>query len=149
MAGPRHVQVAVGALIVRKRAGDEQVLLIRRGNPPAQGRWTLPGGRVRPGESLAEAAARETEEETGLPVAAVGERIDVIERIGSESHHVIIAYRVVVDSAREPTAGDDAAEARWIARTTLAELETTRGLEDFLDRYAWGEALPTASDSEV
>lgn len=149
MIGPQDVELAVGALIVRSQDGDEQVLLIRRGNPPAKGRWTLPGGRVQPGESLAEAVARETEEETGLRVSAVGERIDVIERIGSESHYVIVEFRVSVDPACEPTAGDDAADARWISRAMLEVLETTRGLEDFLDRHAWGEALTTASDGKV
>ena len=65
---PSRPVVAVG-LVARDRAG--RLLLVERGNPPHKGRWSLPGGRVEEGETIAVAAARELAEETGLE-AAVG-----------------------------------------------------------------------------
>lgn len=100
---------AVGVICLR---GD-QVLLIRRGRPPRLGEWSLPGGRVEPGETLRAAALRELSEETGVQ-ADLGPLIDVVDGIFPDSgrHYVLIDFAARWRSG-DPVAGDDAAEARF------------------------------------
>lgn len=129
MDAPRPT-VAVGA-VVQDAAG--RLLTVRRGNPPAQGRWTLPGGRVEAGESLAEAVAREVAEETGLAVR-VGALVGHLE-VRDHDHHFVI-----LDFHAEPVggslgAGDDADEVAWMTRGELADADTTDGLLAFLERH--------------
>ncbi len=112
------------------------MLLVRRGNPPAAGRWAFPGGRVEPQESLSCAVEREVAEETGLEVQC-GELIGVAEHISDSRHYVILDYAVECSPVAVPTAGDDAAEARFVS---FAELESgslplSVGMREFLDRY--------------
>jgi 8-oxo-dGTP diphosphatase len=125
------VEVAVGGVACR----DDELLLVRRGHGPAAGTWSLPGGRVAFGEDLREALVREMLEETGLEVV-VEEFLGWVERIGDapEPHHfVILDFSVhVFDPDADPTAGDDAAEARWVPVAELVELSLTDGLLDFL-----------------
>lgn len=121
-------EVAVGAIAVR----DGSILLIRRGNPPSAGRWSVPGGRVEWGESLAEALAREVEEETGL-VAEVGDLAGVVERQYPGFHYVILDYFVTVTGG-ELRPGGDVTDARWVPSAGLAELDLAEGLlEAFQD----------------
>jgi 8-oxo-dGTP diphosphatase len=107
---------AVGVVCLR---GD-QILLIRRGTPPRQGEWSLPGGRIEPGERAVDAALRELREETGVEAEITG-LIDVVDGLFPEAgrHYVLIDYAARWVSG-EPVAGDDAAEARFV---TLAEVE--------------------------
>ena len=72
--------------------------------------WSVPGGRVEAGETLAEAVVRELAEETGLE-AVCDELVGWVERIGDGYHYVILDFRVTVLDQAEPVAGDDAAEA--------------------------------------
>jgi 8-oxo-dGTP diphosphatase len=98
---------AVGAIAVR----DGALLLIRRGHAPSRGRWSLPGGRVEPGETAHEALVREIAEETGL-VVEVGELVGEVVRPGSNG----VTYRIqdfrvtlrVTPLGRDAVAGDDA-----------------------------------------
>jgi 8-oxo-dGTP diphosphatase len=120
-------QVCVGAIIV----DDDDLLLIRRGRGPAQGEWSVPGGRVRSGELLAEAVVRELAEETGLE-GICETLVGWAERIDARSHFVILDFRVTLLERREPTAGDDAAEARWVPLSHVAELNLVEGLAEFL-----------------
>jgi 8-oxo-dGTP diphosphatase len=120
-APPRSPIPAVGVVCLR---GDE-VLLIRRGNPPRKGEWSLPGGRIEWGETCAAAALRELQEETGVTADLVG-LVDVIDglfsqRAGGEvwGHYVLVDYAARW-RAGEPRAGDDAADARFFA---LAEID--------------------------
>ena len=108
---------AVGIACLR---GDS-VLLIRRGTPPRQGEWSLPGGRIEPGERAVDAALRELREETGVKAEITG-LIDVVDGLFPEAgrHYVLIDYAARWLSG-EPVAGDDAAEARFVA---LDEVET-------------------------
>jgi 8-oxo-dGTP diphosphatase len=108
---------AVGVVCLR---GDS-VLLIRRGTPPRQGEWSLPGGRIEPGERAVEAALRELREETGVEAGITG-LIDVVDGLFPEAgrHYVLIDYAARWVSG-EPVAGDDALEARFVA---LDEVES-------------------------
>jgi 8-oxo-dGTP diphosphatase len=120
-------EVCVGAIVV----DEEELLLIRRGRGPAQGEWSIPGGRVEPGELLAEAVVRELLEETGLE-GICEDLVGWAERIGPDHHYVILDFRVTLLERREPTAGDDAAEARWVPLVDVAELSLAEGLAEFL-----------------
>ena len=121
--------VAVG-LVARDRSG--RLLLVRRGHPPAEGRWSLPGGRVEAGETLAEAAARELREETGLE-ARIGGIAGVVERIGEGYHYVIADLWAELDGdGPAPVAASDAAAARLGELEALPGLDLTDGLAEFL-----------------
>ena len=102
---------AVGVVCLR----DDQVLLIRRGTPPRQGEWSLPGGRIEPGERAVDAALRELREETGIEAEITG-LIDVVDGLFPEAgrHYVLVDYAARWVSG-EPAAGDDAIEARFVA----------------------------------
>ena len=108
-----------------------QILLIRRGRGPAQGEWSVPGGRVERGETLAEAVVRELWEETGV-AGVCGELIGWVERMDDESHFVILDFRVIPLDDTDPVAGDDAAEAAWIPLSEIGELRLVEGLVEFL-----------------
>lgn len=112
-----------------------RLLLVRRGHGPAAGSWSLPGGRVEPGETLHEAVVREVHEETGLEVV-VDRFVGYVERFGDEPapyHFVILDFLVtVLEPDRDPVPGDDAAEARWVASPDLADLRLVTGLPEFL-----------------
>src|SRR4051812_23949397 len=102
-------QICVGAIAVDSGA----LLMVRRGRAPAAGEWSVPGGRVEAGETLAEAVVRELAEETGIE-GVCDELIGWVERIGADHHYVILDFGVTVLDATEPVAGDDAAEAEWV-----------------------------------
>lgn len=106
---------AVGVVCLRPtQSGGPEVLLIRRGKPPRQDEWSLPGGRIEPGEPVREAALRELAEETGVEARLVG-LVDVVDGLfGRDFHYVLIDY-VAAWISGEPVAGDDATEARFVS----------------------------------
>jgi 8-oxo-dGTP diphosphatase len=118
-AGPR---VGVGAIV---RHGDA-VLLVQRGQPPYQGEWAVPGGKLRLGETLAEAAEREVFEETGVRIrtGAAVYHFEHIERAedGRVTRHLVVIDLAGEFIAGEPCAGDDAAAAAWVRLDRLASL---------------------------
>lgn len=120
-------QLCVGALAT----DGDRLLMIRRGHAPSQGAWTLPGGRVEGGETMAEAVVRELLEETGLE-GVCGELVGWVERIDDGYHFVIFDFAVTILDPGVPTAGDDAAEAAWVPLGEVTEMPLTTGLAEFL-----------------
>jgi 8-oxo-dGTP diphosphatase len=114
MEVPRSPIAGVGAVITNY-AG--QVVLVRRGKPPREGQWSIPGGRIEWGETIEEALLREIMEETGLTVQ-VERLIDVVDFVARDAsgvvtgHYVLIDFKVVQLSG-ELRAGSDAAEVCW------------------------------------
>ena len=127
--------------VVCLRGGE--VLLIRRGKPPRQGEWSLPGGRIEWGETAAAAALRELAEETGVDAELVG-LLDVVDGLFTgtagelERHYLLVDYAATWTSG-EPVAGDDATEARfWPADEAIGLVqwsETKRIIALAVERY--------------
>lgn len=109
--------VGVGVVVLK---GDE-VLLIRRGRPPKQGEWSIPGGRQEFGETVRACGLREVREETGITAGNL-KLIDVVDLVRPDGagHWTLVDFAADWVSG-EPVAGDDAADARWVK---TAEIET-------------------------
>jgi 8-oxo-dGTP diphosphatase len=122
----RAPAVGVGGVAAR----DGSILLVRRGTPPSEGLWSVPGGRVEWGESLAEAVRREVLEETGLEVE-VGEVAGIVERVYEGFHYVIVDYfvQVVGGTLR---AGGDVRDACWVPEAEIESLPLAPGLAEAL-----------------
>ena len=138
---PPKPEVCVGAVVVV----GERLLLVRRGRGPAAGDWSIPGGRVEPGETLAEAVVRELEEEAGIE-GVCGPLIGWVERIDEDHHYVILDFSVDVLEGTEPVAGDDAVEARWVPLGEISELNVVAGLLEFLHEHGIVDVI--AADAE-
>ena len=115
-----------------------EVLLIRRGRPPLEGSWSLPGGRIEWGERAADAALRELTEETGVQAELLG-LIDVVDGLfgaGEDACHYLLVDYAACWISGEPLAGDDASEAAFVPIDALEGLglwdETVRVI-----RLAW------------
>ena len=129
----RRPETSVGAVVVRGR----ELLLIERGRGPAQGLWSVPGGRVEFGETLAEAVVREVAEETGLAVRC-GEFIGMVERMGPDHHYVILDFWATPtdDAVDEPLRpADDASDAAWVDAADLHQIDLVDGMLDFLTTH--------------
>ncbi len=130
MTARGDIVACVGGLAYDERG---RLLLVRRANEPGRGLWSVPGGRVEPGESDAEALAREMLEETGLMVGP-GLLVGRVRR----GPFAIADYRCTVVGGTL-RAGDDATDARWCDRATVEALPLTDQLLETL--AGWG-ALP-------
>lgn len=114
----------VGAVIVRDEPdGRKRVLLIRRGQEPLKGEWSLPGGAVELGETLEEAICREVLEETGLVVEVV-DTVRAFDRISRDETSRVRYHYVLIDFLCQVTGGSlacatDAVEARWAGAEEL------------------------------
>jgi ADP-ribose pyrophosphatase YjhB (NUDIX family) len=129
-------QLCVGAVVQR----TNELLMVRRGTPPGKGLWSVPGGRLEPGETLAEAVVRELAEETGLH-GVCGPLLGWVERIGADWHFVILDFEVVLLEDADPVAGDDAAEVAWVPVWEVPELDLVDGLAEFLSEHGIIETI--------
>ena len=120
---PERPVVGVGAVVL----DADRVLLIRRGQAPLKGQWSLPGGGVEVGETLEDACAREVLEETGLTIE-VGPIVEVLDRIGRDADGRVEHHFVLVDFVGRATGGvlrgaTDAEDAAWVALSDLRRYE--------------------------
>ncbi len=123
---------AVGAVIMDP-AG--RLLLIKRGHEPGAGLWSLPGGRIEPGETHEQALAREIREETSLRVEC-RRLLGTAELPGADGAVIDVSDYLAVVTGGELAPGDDAADARWVTAADLDGLPLTSGLGGYLT--AWG-----------
>ena len=119
---------------------DGRLLLVRRGQEPARGTWSVPGGRVEAGESDPAATAREILEETGL-VVEVGRLAGAVERAAPTRGGVYVIHDYVCRPGRDADvtavrAGDDADDAAWFTPAEVRLLDTSPGLVEALE--SWG-----------
>src|SRR3954468_3197230 len=129
---PARPYLAASAAIVR----DGKILVVRRARPPAHGLFTLPGGVVEVGETLAQAIVREVSEETGLtiePVALAGFRETIVHDAQTrvERHFVILCFAARWRGG-EPELNEELSEARWIDPAELVDLSTTPVLAEIV-----------------
>ena len=124
------VVLAASAVVVDAQG---RVLLVKRGAEPEKGRWSVPGGSIEPGETLAEAAAREAFEETGLHVQIVRELWVATVPTGDGRQFEIHDFLATANGGTL-TPGDDADDARWVAPDELDVLPLTAGLAGYLER---------------
>ena len=122
----------VGAIVTDERG---RLLMIQRGHDPGAGLWSIPGGRIEPGETDAQALAREMLEETNLQVK-VGSLVGRVQRQGLGGTIIDIRDYAAAVTGGTLRAGDDAADARWVTAAELGRLEVTEGLIEALEE--WG-----------
>ena len=122
----------VGAVVTD---GQGRLLMIKRGHEPGAGLWSIPGGRIEPGETDAEALVREMLEETSLAVEP-GRLLGRVQRRGPGGTVIDIRDYAATVTGGTLRAGDDAADVRWVAAGDLDSLEITEGLVEALT--SWG-----------
>lgn len=120
--------VGVGVAVV----DQGHLLLVKRGRDPGKGLWAVPGGKVRRGEPITEAARREVLEETGIEVE-VGDVIWVGEHL-SEDHHIVLIDFVGTVTGGTLEAADDAEEARWVELSAAGEYPLTPTMYELIER---------------
>ncbi len=128
-------RVGVGALVIK----DDHVLLVKRKYPPAAGYWAIPGGGLKAGERLHEAAEREVLEETGIHIKA-GSVVYVFDMIDRDEAGRIRYHYVIIDMKADYLGGqikaaDDAQEARWVHKNEWRDLDLYSETRRFLDAY--------------
>src|SRR6266852_1277418 len=131
---PDNPLVGVGAVIVQ----NDRVLLIRRGQAPLLGEWSLPGGVLECGETLREATIREAREETGLSVET-GELLGVYERVirgedGRVRYHYVLIDFLCREVAGNLKAGSDAADVNWFASEELDSLNLPTDTREVIEK---------------
>jgi len=141
---PETPCVGVGAVIIR----DGRVLLVKRGHPPQDGEWSIPGGLLEVGETMRQAAAREAREETGL-VVEPQELLGVFDLILRDSAGKVRYHYVLIDFLCRQVGGElcaasDAAEVRWF---TPAEVETLSLPKDTAEVIRLGFETPASTTS--
>lgn len=131
---PAHPLVGVG-VVVRK---EDNVLLVKRANVPGRGLWSVPGGLVKLGEMVQDAALREVKEETGLKVEIDG-IFNVVDHVSRDSRGKVRYHYVIVDFRGHPVGGmlrasSDSLDVRWIKLKDLKNYRLTRTLRKTFKR---------------
>jgi 8-oxo-dGTP diphosphatase len=130
---PAVMRVPCAGAIIKDETG--RLLLILRGHEPGKGLWSVPGGRIEPGETDQQAVVREVLEETGLEVAC-GALLGAVERPGLAGAVIDIRDYAAVVTGGALAAGDDAADVRWVSAAEAEALDVdgqlTSGLLDAL-----------------
>lgn len=135
---PDRPRVAVGAVVFRKH----RVLLVQRGQAPAEGLWAIPGGSVEIGETLQEAAEREIREETGVIIRA-REPIFTFDAIEKDGEGRVRFHYVIVDLLADYVAGTprpsaDAVDAGWVSAEQLSQRKVSqKTLQLLKDRFGF------------
>jgi 8-oxo-dGTP diphosphatase len=119
-----RIDVTVDVVALATIDGAEHLLVVRRGNPPFEGQWALPGGYLEVDEDLATSAARELHEETGIELQP-----DELRQLGAygapdrdpRNRTISVAHVVELDDRAEPQGGSDASDARWRPVSELLE----------------------------
>jgi 8-oxo-dGTP diphosphatase len=124
----------VGAII---HDAEGRLVVVRRGRPPSKGLWSIPGGRVEPGESDQDAVRREVREETGLQVDVLDAAGSVVLAASAGDRYLVTDYlaAVIPGASTDVVAGDDADEARWVSESEFLALDTTPGLARALEQW--------------
>ncbi len=140
---PNQPLIGVGVIVWR----DDKVLLIRRGKPPRQGQWSLPGGLQKLGETVFEAACREVMEETGVAIRVLEltDVVDLIERDSADDrvrYHYTLIDVVAGWLSGEAVAGSDADEVKWADLETLPSFQLWSETERVIRRghQAWQQS---------
>ena len=132
----------MGAVVIH----DQRVLLVKRKNPPAQGQWTIPGGRVQWGETLQTATEREIAEETGIIIQSK-EPIYTFDQIVHNDDGEVRFHYVIVDLAADYMGGsvipgDDAMDAAWFEANQLQSYNINHKTLKLLTRIGFLPILP-------
>jgi 8-oxo-dGTP diphosphatase len=143
-----RIDVTVDVVVLTHVEGRLHVLVVRRGNPPFEGRWALPGGYLEVDEDLAPAAARELHEETGIAIHP--DELIQLAAYGApdrdpRNRTISVAHLAQLDRMEAPRGGSDADDARWVA---VSELESealafdhATILRDAVAASRWGTAV--------
>lgn len=135
---PETPLVGVGTVTIK----NGRILLVKRAFDPGAGKWSIPGGLVEVGEKLSEAAARETEEETGIKVDIL-ELINVFDMIDQDGDKKVKYHYVLVDFLSKPTGGkerasDEVSEIRWVTFEEAKTMDLTRTARKALEELFGG-----------
>jgi 8-oxo-dGTP diphosphatase len=146
---PDRPIVSVGAVIL----DAERVVLVKRGRPPLQGQWSLPGGVVELGETLEEALVREVLEETGLAVE-VGPVVEVLDRVQRAADGRIEYHYVIIDYLCRPhgntlICGSDADDVKWAAVGDVVQHQVTRQVREVVDKAIALASLDQSTNARI
>lgn len=140
-AYPSRPWLGVSALL----HSQNKVVLVKRGAPPLEDVWSLPGGAVETGELLTDAIQRELSEELGLDIFPnhLGELVEILrsDKNGDTARHFVIAVFVAEIEETPLQAGDDATAAQWVSIDQLAHYPLTDGTLDVIKRLLSGRQL--------
>ena len=146
---PDRPIVSVGAVVI----DGQRVLLVKRGQEPLKGRWSLPGGVVEAGEELHAAVVREVREETGLSVRA-GDVVEVLDRITRDADGRIEFHYVIIDYLCQVVGGtlacaSDADDAQWVDRAELTGYDLTTKVGEVIARAFALSALASTGSTRA
>ncbi len=136
-----RIDVTVDVVALAPVGGRPHLLVVRRGNPPFEGQWALPGGYLEVDEDLAPGAARELQEETGIELRP--EDLRQLRAYGEPGRDprgrtISVAHLVELDEATEPKGGSDADDARWLPVEELLDGDVLAFDHDTIVREALG-----------